>query len=376
VKKLALAAILIQSVYFASQVTLDFSAADRIQPKAAHSGIDVNPVPERVASEHGLDLATVHLPNRLLLADAIRARKMPGSDFIGEWETAAFYPVNWVYAFLPVKVALGFETLFHLLLAAAGVFYLCRLDGRSPQASALGAFCFAVSGPVWGRLYPGHLSNLAAVAWIPWVFFAALSVSRRPSWASFLGLQGVLLVFFLSGHPQYIFYTAMAVVVLVVTGWLSVRSVPYLAAAAALASVWAAPQLLPAVDAYRHSVRLAAPYVFSSSFYLPIDTALTAVNPFQFGPFDHYRIPSLMNAWETSYFFGGVGALWLAYRGAAWRILAPVLLFLVLAFGVQTPVYDLLYQTVPVFSSFRGVGKFFVFAVLFLCLAVARGWDR
>lgn len=356
---------LAQVTSFVQAVTLDLSAVDRVGPRR-ESGI--NPLPERkVGDEHGQDLASVHLPNRVALGETLRAGKLPSRAFIGEWETAALYPVNWVYAVLPVRAAMVFEVAFHLALVGVGMFLLCRAEGRTRLAALLGATCLVCSGPVWGRLYSGHLSNLATMAWVP--LLLALALRGRAA------LFGAALVLFLfAGHPQYVFYTAMVFGLLALCGWF--KELPRLAVAALVAAVLALPQLVPAVEAYVSSRRLGLPYGFSASFYFPVECLWTAVDPFAFGRFESYAIPSKMNAWETSAFFGGFAAVVLAGLGARGRYLLPGALTLLLALGAQTVLYDFLYLHLPVFGSFRGVSKFILFVVMFASLAVARGFDK
>jgi hypothetical protein len=86
--------------------------------------------------------------------------------------------------------------------------------------------------------------------------------------------------------------------------------------------------------------------------------------------------------WEACLFMG-VGGLVLACFGAAapdkarGRIdLMMVLGSIVLALGVYTPLYDILYVYLPGYSLFRGTSKFIYLSGLFLAALAGVGFDR
>ena len=59
-----------------------------------------------------------------------------------------------------------------------------------------------------------------------------------------------------------------------------------------------------------------------------------------------------------------------------WIPIAALLIVLLLALGVHTPLYQVLYEFVPGFNKFRSVSKFIFTASLFLALLAAMGFDR
>ena len=86
-----------QAAVFIRLLPVDLSAVDRLPEKRQPSGINPNLSERAIGSEHGQDLAQVHLPNRRLLAEHLRAGGSCSREEVGEWETACFYPVNWIY---------------------------------------------------------------------------------------------------------------------------------------------------------------------------------------------------------------------------------------------------------------------------------------
>ncbi len=60
-----------------------------------------------------------------------------GEPFIGQLNESTFHPTSWLYAVLPLTVALRWELLLGYLVAAFGQFLLARRLGANPAAAAL-----------------------------------------------------------------------------------------------------------------------------------------------------------------------------------------------------------------------------------------------
>ena len=70
---------------------------------------------------------------------------------------------------------------------------------------------FMLSGPFFLQIINGHLSNLCAMTWTPLIFLALEGWNQNPNrrWLA-LGVLAVSMQI-LAGHPQYVFYTFLAV---------------------------------------------------------------------------------------------------------------------------------------------------------------------
>ncbi|MGH7442081.1 MAG: hypothetical protein ACREKE_05340, partial [bacterium] len=119
------------------------------------------------------------------------------------------YPTAFVgsLARLDFPLLLGLDSGLSVLAAGMGMFLLLRRLRMGFPAALLGAFFFAVSGSELSQLYGGFLNLMEAVAWTPWVFWAAHKGIRQRSWSAW-GLCGAALALqILAGGSQLCFYT-------------------------------------------------------------------------------------------------------------------------------------------------------------------------
>src|SRR5262245_23445336 len=213
------------------------------------------------------DLYTIYYP---LYAFAYRGgellprwnpHQLLGVPFLANYNGGLLYPPNLLAAVVPVHRALGYLCAFHLALAGVFAFLAARALALRTVAAALCAVGFMLSGYL---LVEGiRPSYLAALAWIPAVFFCAgRMVSSLRAWNAVL--LGVALAFqFLTGAAQAVCYSVYALLVvtpvfLVRRPW-RLRELVRLAALALLAIVTAllltAVQLVPTLEGAARSVR-------------------------------------------------------------------------------------------------------------------------
>ncbi len=157
------------------------------------------------------DLLLQIYPWRLQAAASLRDGVLPlwnprilgGTPFVGNAQSAVFYPPNWLFALMPGPQAWG--TSFILKTAAAGWFtalLICGLGG-APSAGFLGGVIFALSGfmTVW-RGYP--MGDVAL--WLPCAGYCTLLLvrERRVRWA--LAAAAAFAMSALAGHPETLFH--------------------------------------------------------------------------------------------------------------------------------------------------------------------------
>src|SRR6185312_2697852 len=86
--------------------------------------------------------------------------------------------------------------------------------------------------------------------------------------------------------------------------------------------------------------------------------------------------------WETSLFIGVVALALVVYaiihceRKTTLPAIIVILVSLLLALGLYTPLFGFLYNWVPGFDRFRSISKFIFLASLFLILLAATGLDQ
>jgi hypothetical protein len=354
-------------------------------------------------SSPGTDLVQGYVSSRAFAAQTMAAGHIPlwnpytyaGQPFLGGFESAVLYPPNLLFLCLPLGPALNFSMLLHLIILGWGMERWAARRGLNPWAAGLAGIVLPLSGPVFPHLYAGHLSNFCTMAWAPWLFLGLESWVR---WGQHRGLflaGAAACLQILAGHVQYFFYTAVAagiqaLVLTVAEPAARRRALPALIGCYLAALALAAAQLLPGLDALEEGVRQRnLDYQFASMFSFPPENFLTMIAPGFFGTLADSKFPGELDywgrcyLWEMSLFIGAAGPLLIAValggkdpqrRRVVLDFIVAALL-LVLALGVHTPVFDLLYYDAPVFGHFRGWSKFTFPATLFLVLVIAAGAD-
>jgi len=311
-----------------------------------------------------------------------------GAPYFGGMQAALFYPINWLFLILPLTLAINWSIALNVWLLGVFMFLWARFRGLHPFAAFVAGALLMFCGPHFLHIYAGHITNLPAMTWAPLIFLSidAWFARQRLQWL-LLGMMAVAMQI-LAGHPQYVFYTALAAGFYTLLrlvekqpnrlkigfGLLSVH-----AGGAALAAV----QLLTGVQAAGETIRdEKLPYEFASMFGFPPENLLTLVAPGFFGDMTNQPYWGRCYLWEMSLFFGVLGLGLAVYGGVFARpkgrlaLLLLIPITLLFALGKNTPLFPLLYEFAPGFDKFRSISKFIFQTSLFLTLFAGIGMDR
>ena len=163
----------------------------------------------------GYDNAYQYYPWMHKLADDWRALAPPlwdfsveaGFPFPGEWQTAAFYPINILYVWLtgiPTPAKLDVLILFHFAAAMWGMSLFLRQRGVERWPSLFGGAVFCWIGPVANRA-SGQANIFMGLIYLPWIlYFFERGFAAKNAWRnSWTGLAGLTLALsLLAGHLQ------------------------------------------------------------------------------------------------------------------------------------------------------------------------------
>ncbi len=305
-----------------------------------------------------------------------------GVPFMGGFEEALFYPLNWIYLILPLAKAIDWEIALHVSLLG---FFMALWVGRyglHPLAVLLASSAVMFGRPFFGEILLGHLPHMDSMAWVPLILLSidALLDQPRTKWVM-VGIFAFSMQV-LAGYPQVLFNTvvtgAIYVAIRLVRAPRPVRTVLAPSAVGIGALMICAAQLWAGWQAAIEGTRQGgASFAFASGFSLSYDNLLTLLVPDFFG--DLIRFPS-WGGWEGVLFFGLTG-LTMAILGTSvksphrgtWIIMVVVLLCI--ALGHRTPLFALLYRVVPGFNLFRRPSSFAFELVLFMAMLSAFGTD-
>ena len=144
-----------------------------------------------------------------------------GTNYSGEMQTGAFYPVNILWAWLTglaTQRALDILVLLHVAISWVGMTFFLRAYRLSLTSALFGGAVFALIGPVAARA-GGQANIYHGLVWMPWVAAAlkrAVDDSRfnwRSPWLWAASLFWSMSC--LAGHPQPFIHTALLVACLI-----------------------------------------------------------------------------------------------------------------------------------------------------------------
>ncbi len=347
----------------------------------------------RLLSAEGQDLIGIFLHWHEFAFRELRAGHLPlwnphvyaGAPFFAAFQPGLLYPPSWIGLVLPSIAAINVGIALHFCLGGLWTHLWAARRGLHPAASILAGLVFMWCGPHFLQLWRGHLPTLRTIVWSPLVFLSidGAAAGRTRPWILVGIAAGTLQL--LAGLVQQFYYTAIVAAVYAVVTHGRTAGVARVSAAViamyAGATVLAAVQILPGLDAGYESLRGALAYELARTFAFPPENVLTLVVPGVFGSMIDDPYWGRWTLTEASLFVGVavfVLAVYGAVSGARERRRGAVVLFvvtLILSFGYYTPLFRLLYDWLPLFASFRGTSKFVFLAALFVALLAGVGLD-
>lgn len=307
-----------------------------------------------------------------------------GMPFFGGFQSALLYPPNWLYLLLPLDRALNLLIILHVFLAGFFLYLWTHHRGLHPAACLLSSVLFMFCAPFFLHIYAGHPPHLAAMAWAPLIFCTIDGLIRERSTHWYLIGVLALTMQILAGHPQYVFYTAIAAGFYALLRLIKApKRVPLLLGLGSIylgAAALTAVQLLAGIEAAGESVRSnGTPYDFAAMFSFPPENFLTLLVPTLFGSVSNYW--GRWYLWEMCLFISVTGlalAVYGAVRGSRDMRLfsgSMVVILSIFALGAYTPLFSLLYAYVPGFNAFRGNSKFIFLIAMFAVMLSGVGLD-
>jgi hypothetical protein len=297
--------------------------------------------------------------------------QLTGLPWYATLQVAVFYPPHWLYALLPVHVALAMNHLLHLLLVAFASARFARQEGLSPAAAGMASLVFTLQGAnqFWLTLPP----LLEAGAWLAPGCLAVSRLARGGGARAAALLALAVGLSWLAGMPQitvHLVYawTSLFAVLLLRQGLplrqLAARGAGFagaLAAGAALAAVQLLPTFALTLEATRETQALAREevgYLAESAGWFARRTLVGG--RFSFGP-----VAAALLA--AAAFARGRRAL------AGWALGLGLSAWL-LALGGESWAFPI-YQRLPGVGWFRDPRKLFLLVQFAVALLAAQGLD-
>ncbi len=327
-----------------------------------------------------------------------------GAPLLANYQTAVFYPPNWLYLILPTEYAMGWVGLLHLIWAGLGMLLYLRRLGVNPLGQGGGALSFALGGYLISRF--GFLSITSAVPWLPWLFWAVDGVIASRTTKEIIRAVNLLALVvamqLLAGHAQTVFYSLLFAGMYALLRTFSenknsktslIRLVLALAAVI-FGLALAAVQLIPTLELMQQSTRasgIVEAHTFTYSFW-PW-RLLTLFAPNMFGSPATGDYWGYAAYWEDAIYVGLLPLVMVVHAIVRWfrerredqvspvakvvpffaLSLIPVFIFML---GDNTPIFPWLFEHVPGFNLFQAPTRWSLLAVFSLSTLGGIGLDQ
>jgi hypothetical protein len=131
-----------------------------------------------------------------------------GSPYQAMPMSALFFPLHWLFSFLPLSLAWSLLFVVRSIVIATTTAIFVRNLGASSLAALFSGFIFALSG--WVVAWQGR-SQLDSAMWLPLMFLAVDTLRSEQSYTSTALVAVAFALPVLAGHPEVAFQvTAMA----------------------------------------------------------------------------------------------------------------------------------------------------------------------
>ena len=366
------------------------------------------------------DLYCDYIPWRTFARESIRSGTMPlwnpysslGQPFIAFPQTAVFYPLNLMFYALPIITALRWFIVLHIFLAGVFMYILMKHWNVSRIAAFVSAIIFMFNGMIISRLE--FLTIVSTLVWIPLLFYLLdIAIKKNSLWSGVL--TGIVLsVQLLAGHPQTFYYAYLSlglywIVRITIQGFTTrdIKSItkPFmvLPLATIIAISLSMIQLLPTFELLRLSIRaenfnaqafgsslhpfhlftFLIPYLFGTPGYANEFWGLTI---FEFWAGSFYvgiftliicLIPIRIFVFHKRFDISGIGSTSKdtlnSFKTLTTFFFALVIVMIILASGMYTPVYHFFYTYFPLFNKFRWPSRIMELAVFSLSIIAGIG---
>ncbi len=308
-----------------------------------------------------------------------------GEPFFGGFQSALLYPPNWLFMVLPLPFAVNLSIVLHVFMAGWFTYLWAGNRGARWESALVVSFSFMWGGAYFLHLVPGHLSNLCAMVWIPLIFMAVDRYrDKRDVFSLGIGMAALALQVF-SGHIQYVYYTLLALSLYILMDLSGVkRKTSYLCGLGLMFSgalLLSAVQLFAGWDAAFESARggtMTMDYVNAAD--LTPERLWCLFMPNLYGDWNSYWGGGLF--WE-----GGLATGLTVFSAALFALFRSEhpqkrtfgflgLILILLAIGKRGPLLPFFFRFVPLFSHFRGIGKFNILISLCLAALAVMGLDE
>ncbi|MCD4699931.1 MAG: hypothetical protein K8R91_05090, partial [Phycisphaerae bacterium] len=276
------------------------------------------------------DDVVYYFPLRTMVAEQIRSGQLPlwnsgeagGVALLADPQSATFFPPNWMFLFLPPRLAYSLCIFLTFALAGGGAYLYMRRIGLTLPAAIFGAVAFEFCGFMVAHRV--HLGLIQTAAFLPWGLWAIENLRNNTHrFKTCATMASIFALTLAAGHwPTAINLIVLWFVYLLIRGRPIRPALATSASAAVIGSVILAPQIIATASYIQQTIRSGVPYVVAGeNSFFPLAGVL-AFFPFIMGN----RTPNFFSQqwwgpWHQCEMLGYVGLITLTLAaGTIWRL--------------------------------------------------------
>lgn len=132
-----------------------------------------------------------------------------GIPWVGDVNQSMFYPSTILFLIFSPGWALNINLLIHLGMTFVGTYVVARKLNIKHFGALVAGVVWALSPQLTGAI--NNLSIIQSLAWVPWVVFAGINLTKKPK--TWLIFSLIVTAQFLGGYPQHILFTILLAVI-------------------------------------------------------------------------------------------------------------------------------------------------------------------
>jgi len=276
----------------------------------------------------GEDDVIYFYPQRVLVGQALRQGHWPVEDkltatgvpVLADPQSAVFFPLTWLFAVLPGKLAYSLSIFAAFAIAGAGMFVYLRRLGLLRAASLTGAVAMMFCGFMVGHRV--HLSMIQTAAFLPWGLLC-IELLRTKPWKSLIVLVSVVSLAVFAGHwPTLIHMMLIWGAYFLLRARPLGRSVLVVGVAAVLVAGITAPQWHATMNLMEQVTRQKIGYATAGeNSYFPVAAVLMLFPMLMGSRTPNFYPQQWWGSWHLCEMLGYVGLLTLVLAAAAvWKL--------------------------------------------------------
>jgi hypothetical protein len=337
------------------------------------------------------DIVTFCYPLRYMLSDWLKEGEFPlwnpyifsGMPYVGDIQTALFYPINLLYYILPTYKAIAYYIVLHFFLAGLSMYTYLRVIKLDMVSALFGALTFSYSTFIFSEIR--HLIIIGVSVWFPLLFaLLELSIRKRSLFYAILG-AGIFSLEILAGHIQLVYYTGLAMSVYLLVKGIQLRTqldqikriIATFLIIITLSPLLAAVQLIPFAETISFSPRLKSTYEATSYFSLPPKELIDLLIPNFTNNLDNsYRG---WNFWNTCGYTGVLpivlSILSVIFRRNWYTIFFGILAIfgIIAALGKYTPLNYIMFKCLPLYDKLHVPSRFVYYTTIGISILASFG---